>query len=145
MAKALKVWVRLIALAVVAALHPPYPVHAHSPGPAKESKEKPRKDRQKAFAVVAGTVFRDPGFAFPGVAIVLEPAPEGKTSLKVKKMEAVSDSRGEFAFRVPAVAMRYNLIFQAAGYGIEKRTVTIAGEERQDVYVTLHAAKEGAR
>lgn len=113
--------------------------------PPQESKEKPKKDRQKAFAVVAGTVFRDPGFAFPGVVILLEPAPEGKASFKVKKMEAVSDSRGEFAFRVPAAAMRYNLTFQATGHHTEKRTVTISGEERQDIYVTLQAVKEGAR
>lgn len=112
----------------------------------QKPKEKPAKDKsKKSFAVIAGTVFRDPGFAFPGVAILLEPAPEGKTSVKVKKMDAVTDSRGEFAFRVPAAAMRYNLTIQATGHTTEKRSVTIAGEERQEVFVTLQAAKEGAR
>lgn len=112
----------------------------------KDKPQKPPKDKdKKAHALIAGTVFRDPGFAFPGVAVLLEPAPEGKTSPKVKKMDLVSDSRGEFAFRVPPVAMRYNLTFQAVGHATEKRTVTISGEERQDLYVTLQAAKEGAR
>lgn len=111
--------------------------------PQKTPKDKSR-DR-KAHALIAGTIFRDPGFAFPGVAVLLEPVPGEKTSAKLKKMDFVSDSRGEFAFRVPPVPMRYNLTFQANGHTTEKRTVTISGEERQDIYVTLQAVKEGAR
>jgi hypothetical protein len=94
-------------------------------------------------ALLAGTVFRDPGFSFPGVQVFLEPAPEGKPSVKVKKMKAISDSRGEFAFRVPAVAMRYTLRFQAEGFQPETKEVTVSGPERQDIHVTLKAAKGG--
>ncbi|MCS7023536.1 MAG: carboxypeptidase-like regulatory domain-containing protein [Bryobacteraceae bacterium] len=109
-----------------------------------EKTAKPAK-KGNSYAIIAGTVFRDPGFAFPGVAVRLEPAPEGKTSVKVKKMETVSDGRGEFVFRVPPAPMRYQLVFQAPGHVVEKRTVMIAGEERQDIYVTLQPAKEGSR
>jgi len=110
------------------------------------------RDKQKLaktpppIAVVAGTVFRDPGFAFPGARIRLEPAPEPATShnvrgkVKVKKMEAVSDQRGEFAFRVPPVPMRYNLNITAAGHLPDQREVIVAGEGRQDVFVTLKPA-----
>jgi hypothetical protein len=100
---------------------------------AKERKKKPS-------ATIAGTVFRDPGFALRGAEVILEPAPEAPTSVKVKKMRLVSDARGEFAFYVPAEPLRYQLTVKAAGLAPEQRYVTIAGEERQDVYVTLKPA-----
>lgn len=105
--------------------------------------------KKQAVAVIAGTVFRDPGFSFPAVLVQLEPKPDPATSstqkrsAKVKKMKAVSDSRGEFGFRVPATPMRYTLTFEATGHRPETREVTISGEERQDIYVTLKPAKEG--
>ncbi|MCZ2150101.1 MAG: carboxypeptidase-like regulatory domain-containing protein [Bryobacterales bacterium] len=104
--------------------------------------KKPEKGRS-GYATIAGTVFRDPGFAFPGVSIVLQPDAEAGTSVKVKKMKAVSDNRGEFAFHVPAAPMRYKLSASAQGYVSDERLVTISGEERQDVYFTLKAGKEG--
>ncbi|HUQ93483.1 MAG TPA: carboxypeptidase regulatory-like domain-containing protein [Bryobacteraceae bacterium] len=98
--------------------------------------EKPPKTKP-AQATVAGTVFREPGFALAGANIVLQPDPGRNTSHKVKKMNAVSDVRGEFGFRVPATPMSYTLTIQAAGYLEESRSVSLAGEERQDVFVTL--------
>lgn len=98
----------------------------------------------RPHALISGTVFRDPGFSLPGAEIELEPDPKGKTSVKVKKMKAVSDSRGEFAFRVPPEPMSYTLSFRARGFQPEQRSVTISGEERQEVYVTLKA-REGSQ
>jgi len=98
-----------------------------------------------AVALISGSVFREPGFSLPGAEIELEPDPEGKASNKVKKMKAVSDRRGEFNFRVPPVPMRYRVLVRAEGYVPETRQVTISGEERQDVFVTLKAAKEASK
>lgn len=98
-------------------------------------------------AVIAGTVFREPGFALAGAEIDLqpEPGPEASNKRKIKPMKVHSDSRGEFSFRVPAVAMRYTVRVRATGYLEEKKAVTIQGEERQDVFVTLKASKESAQ
>ncbi|MBL8176178.1 MAG: carboxypeptidase regulatory-like domain-containing protein [Bryobacterales bacterium] len=93
--------------------------------------------------MLAGTVFRDPGFAFAGVQVALEPSSDGKTSVKVKKMKATTDGRGEFSFRVPAVALRYTLRFQAEGFQPETKEIAVSGPERQDIYVTLKPAKGG--
>jgi hypothetical protein len=98
--------------------------------------------KKESVAIISVSVFRDPGFSLPGAEIDLQPDPEVKTSIKVKKMKAVSDRRGELNFRVPAAAMRYTLTFRAKGYQSETRQVTIAGEERQDVFVTMKAARE---
>lgn len=105
-------------------------------------------------AAIVVTVFRDPGFAFPGVEVILEPKgppPASSTEtagakkpkpVKVKKMKGISDSRGELGFRVPAAPMRYTLSIQASGHRLETRDVTVMGEERQDVFVTLVPEKE---
>jgi Carboxypeptidase regulatory-like domain len=109
--------------------------------------QKGREKPKPATATIVGTVFREPGFALSGAEIILQPDPEPNASnkVKVKKMKAVSDNRGEFSFRVPAVALRYTLKFKAAGYQPETKQVSISGEERQDVYVTLQSSKEGSR
>jgi len=131
---------RWLAVAIVCA--------AASVSYAEESKKK-----QKPFAVVAGTVFRDPGFALPGAEVTLEPvapppiegnpsAPASSKKVKVKRMTAVSDRRGEFAFRVPAEPMRYHVSVRAAGLKPDRKEVTIQGEERQDVFFKLEAAAQ---
>jgi hypothetical protein len=105
-----------------------------------------KRKNEPESALLVGTVFRDPGFAFGGVQVLLEPSPDGKTSskVKVKKMKAVSDTRGEFSFRVPSAPMRYTLKFQAEGFASETKEVTVSGPERQDIYVTLRPAKGGS-
>src|SRR5438128_2415786 len=57
-----------------------------------------KKGKQEpAHAVLAGTVFRDPGFAQPGATVVV-----ARKETPDKKLDtAVSDARGEFAFHVP--------------------------------------------
>src|SRR5579863_1526698 len=54
-------------------------------------------------AVIAGTVFRDPGFAQPGASVVL-----ALKSAPAKKLRhQISSPRGEFTFRIPAGPNRY--------------------------------------
>lgn len=61
-------------------------------------------------------------------------------------MKTLTDRRGEFSFEVPATPARYTVSFKADGYQAEKKSVSIQGEERQDVFVTLKAVpKEGVQ
>jgi hypothetical protein len=100
--------------------------------------EKPKRSKSSGvWAVVAGTVFRDPGFALPGAKIVLEPDENKPKDVKVKRQESVSNSRGEFAFKVPPVPLRYTVNVTAGGYQGEKKQVEIQGEQRVDVYFQL--------
>lgn len=101
-----------------------------------------KKEKVQSYGLIMGTVFREPGFALPGAALILEPEPEPGASVRVKKMKAVSDARGEFVFRVPAAAMRYRLVVSAPGYESQSRTVVQSGEESQDVFFTLRPTKE---
>jgi hypothetical protein len=116
--------------------------------PGEPASAKDKKKAPPAVAIVAGTVFRPPGFSLAGAEVTLEPAekpPEAKTPVKVKTQKALSDARGEFAFRVPAMALRYNLSVKAAGFAPARKEVAVAGEERLDVFVTLEPAPESRR
>jgi len=80
-----------------------------------------------AYAVVAGTVFRNSGLAFSGVEVELLPANPSK---KNKRQTSLTNNRGEFAFRVPAAEMEYTLGVKPGGYRPELKRVKIVGDER---------------
>ena len=87
----------------------------------------------EAFAVVAGTVFRDPGFAVPGakISVVLRGDPNAR------KLQAVSNARGEFAIRVPANPGTYLVSASFKGFRQVEKEAVIGGEGRVDVTLTL--------
>ena len=97
-------------------------------------------DSEGAEAVIVGTVFRDPGFALPQAEVTLAPDPHGApapTPKKIKKLRTFTSPRGEFVFHVPAVPMRYKLSAAANGYKAAEKAVTVQGEGRTDVTLTL--------
>jgi Carboxypeptidase regulatory-like domain len=100
-------------------------------------------DKKKAgaepYVLLAGTVFQETGFALPNAEVVVtqDAAPETKHS-KAKKMQAVSDSRGEFALRLPAGNAHYVIKVSAKGFRDEEKPVTVQGEDRLDVTFQLH-------
>jgi hypothetical protein len=96
-----------------------------------------KKQKSISYAVVAGTVFRDPGFALPGaeVTLICNVAPEGVKSVKPQKM--LSDARGEFGFRVPPGKASYKLAVKAQGFSSGEKQVEVAADERVDTYFSL--------
>ena len=98
-----------------------------------------KKDKQQPFALVAGTVFRDTGFALRGAEVSLIATPEGSSKIKVKPQKLVSDARGEFVFKVPAAPMRYTLSVKAQGFREQSKPASITGDERVDVFFHLEA------
>ncbi len=101
------------------------------------------KDRKaQPHALIAGTVFRESGLSLPGAEITLTVVEESGPGRKARPMEARSDARGEFAFRVPPTPARYRLSVKAHGYLPEEKTVSISGEERVDVFFRLRRASK---
>jgi hypothetical protein len=94
---------------------------------------------ERPHAVVAGTVFRDPGFALPGAVVALraEPPDGEKLPKEFKPQKTVSDGRGEFAFHVPPLPMRYVVSVSAKGFRPDHKSAEIRGEERVDVTFQL--------
>jgi hypothetical protein len=94
------------------------------------------------YALIAGTVFREDGLSLRGARVVLEPQGEASRRQRLKKQEALSDARGEFAFRVPPVPSEYLLTATAPGYQSQERKVQVQGEERIDVFFRLARASK---
>lgn len=87
-------------------------------------------------AVVAGTVFRENGFSLPGATVTLVVKDANK---KAKKLQSVSDSRGEFAFRVPPGAATYVVRASTKGFQAVEKEASVSGEERVEVTLMLPA------
>lgn len=97
-----------------------------------------KKSSPESYSLIAGTVFSANGYALPDADVVLTPDPQPDSApLKVKKLQAVADSRGEFAFRVPPGAMHYILSASAKGYRAAQKPVVLQGEDRVDVTFQL--------
>jgi hypothetical protein len=101
------------------------------------AKDKPKPP--EAYAVIAGTVFRENGASFPGIEVSLEPGPQVP---KLKKQKTASSLRGEFTFRVPAREGSYTLVVKAPGYRMERKSVSISGDERVSVSILLEPEKK---
>src|ERR1700688_95663 len=97
-----------------------------------------KKTEPESYALVSGTVFRDPGFALPNAIVTLTPAPSQTAStVKIKKLQTVCNSRGEFVFRIPSVSMHYTVRATAKGYRDEEKPIEVEGEARVDVTFSL--------
>lgn len=89
-------------------------------------------------SIVAGTVFRDPGFALANAEVTLsvKTAPVGVKAPKVQK--TTSNFRGEYSFRVPAGRSEYVVSVKAPGLLPEEKPAVLGGEpERLEIYLTL--------
>ena len=84
-------------------------------------------------AVIAGTVFRDPGFAQPGASVVL-----ALKSAPAKKLQhQISSPRGEFTFRVPAGPNSYVVTATLKGFQTARQEIEIQGEEQINATLLL--------
>ena len=93
----------------------------------------------ESYALVSGTGFRDPGFALPNATVTLTPNPSpGSSPMKIKKQQGVTNSRGEFVFRVSTTGMRYTVRAAAKGYREDEKSVDVEGETRLEVTLSLH-------
>jgi hypothetical protein len=118
---------RALALLVLAAAMVPISSGQQASG------KKPSK-KEAAHAVIAGTVFRDPGFAQPGAAVTLSLKDDPKEK---RLQEAVSDNRGEFVFRVLPVQATYVVHATLKGYRPVRQEIEISGEEQVNTTLLL--------
>lgn len=98
---------------------------------------KPQVKNDARHAVVAGTVFRENGFSLPGAAVTLEIQDAPQAPKKMKKIQSVSDARGEFAFRVPPGAATYIVRGSMKGFKSVESKASVSGEERVEVTLLL--------
>ncbi|HYI95807.1 MAG TPA: hypothetical protein VEX68_19860 [Bryobacteraceae bacterium] len=99
----------------------------------------PKKEKPEtaAYALLAGTVYRPPGFALSGVKVFIEPEQSESNGVKLKKSQVVTDSRGEWVMRVPPVPAKWRINVKVNGYRPEERSVSVQGEQRVDSSIVL--------
>jgi hypothetical protein len=98
------------------------------------------KPSQGSYAVIAGTVFQESGHALAGAAITVGEKPEDGSVPRRKALKGTSDGRGEFAFRVPSIPVRYTVTIEASGYLAQDKEVVVSGEQRLDLYFQMERA-----
>ena len=88
-------------------------------------------------AILAGSVFRPPGFALPRASVTVKGLDKGKK----KEWKIATDSRGEFVVRVPPGPAEYNVVVTAGGYRTYEKIVNVGADERIDLSVILEPEK----
>ena len=106
---------------------------AAPPAPAQDSssKEKPSKKKYSHASdfLIRGTVFNERALSFPDVELRLR-----KEGEKKYKWETYTNSRGEFAVRVPE-GSNYEVLVHVKGFTDQTRTVEAKGGGKEETVV----------
>ncbi|HMG34388.1 MAG TPA: carboxypeptidase-like regulatory domain-containing protein [Blastocatellia bacterium] len=102
---------------------------------------------RKKTSLIRGAVFDAGGRALAGVKLKLvrvATAEEEQEHRKPKSlsMDYISNSRGEFAFRLPAQRARYKVTVTANGYKTDSRTVDVNEDESVPLAFSLEPVKK---
>jgi hypothetical protein len=116
---------------------PPAPPASASPSPAAPASQSGKKKHNHANDfLIRGTVFNDKALSAPGVQLRIRRAGDKKY-----RWESFTNSRGEFAVRVPQ-GSEYEMVVQAKGFAAQTRTVNAknGGNEENVVFRMQPAA-----
>ena len=110
------------------------PAPASSSTPAQDSASKTDQPEKQKYShtddfLIRGTVFNEKALSFPGVELRFRQ--EGK---KKYKWEAYTNSRGEFAVRVPQ-GSNYEILVHAKGFADQTRTIEAKGGGNDETVV----------
>jgi carboxypeptidase family protein len=98
-----------------------------------------KKKSNDPDTVIAGTVFRDPGYALPEATVTLVRRDDPKHK---KLAEMTTSFRGEFVIHVPATPSVYVVKASAKGFRPEEKEASITGLDRVDLMFTLEPEKK---
>lgn len=141
-------WMRKLCAAVLflglgiplaARQEPPAPPAAN---PAQDSASKPDQPAKKKYShandfLIRGTVFNDKALSFSGVELRFR-----REGQKKYKWETYTNSRGEFAQRVPQ-GSNYEILVHMKGFADQMRTVNATGGGNQENVVFRMQPIEG--
>lgn len=106
---------------------------AVSAGPARDSSSKEKPDKKKYSHLndflIRGTVFNERALSFPDVELRLR-----KEGEKKYKWETYTNSRGEFAVRVPQ-GSNYEILVHVKGFADQTKTVEAKGGGNEETVV----------
>ncbi len=131
------------------AQQPPPPVPAATPTPSATSEQPsspppstPSKSKPIPIFLIVGTVYSEKALSFPGVKVRIRRAGEKKF-----RWETYTNSRGEFAVRVPP-GYEYEVVIHTKNYQDQSQSVDSKTEVQQRLSIKLEPrgqAKTGAK
>jgi uncharacterized GH25 family protein len=107
-----------------------------------------RLDKQKKrTSLLRGTVFSAEGMTLPSVRVTLMRIATAEEEKGQKKPRSLSlsyttNSRGEFAFRLPSERARYRVTATVEGYKVESKTIDVAEDESVPLAFNLEKVKK---
>jgi hypothetical protein len=135
-------WITILCLGVLAASFIPAFALAQEPAPPPRSSvpnsqpptATPSKPGKKRYShgndfLIRGTVFTDKALSFPGVQLRIRRAGEKKF-----RWESYTNSRGEFAVRVPQ-GSAYEMVVHARGFAEQTRAIDAKGSGNEESMV----------
>jgi Carboxypeptidase regulatory-like domain len=96
-----------------------------------------RGQEKKPASVIAGTVFREPGFALPGAVVTLEQVELAAKGKRNKPQKVACDAHGEFAFRLPPSGTKFKLTAVAKGFASQTKETAAVPGVRVDTFFEL--------
>jgi Carboxypeptidase regulatory-like domain len=119
----------------------PPPSATSAPAPAAiPSKPGKQKYSHVNDYLIRGTVFNEKALSFPGVQLRIRLAGEKKF-----RWESYTDSRGEFAVRVPQGSM-YEMVVRAKGFEEQTRTIDAKnGGDGDNIVFRMQPAEGGKK
>jgi hypothetical protein len=113
-------------------------VPASQPQSSSSSKSGKQKYSHANDFLIRGTVFTEKALSFPGVQLRIRRSGEKKF-----RWEDRSNSRGEFAIRVPQ-GTQYEMVVHAKGFADQARTIDARnGSGENNVVFRMESAKRG--
>ena len=96
---------------------PPPAAESSMPPPAAAPKPQPKKYSHKNDFLIRGTIFNDKALSFPDVELRVR-----RTGEKRFRWQSFSNSRGEFAMRVPQ-GSEYEMVVRVKGFKEQTRVI----------------------
>lgn len=139
-------WSVLVAAAVsfealaacsIAAQEPP-PASSRNASSSSNAKAGKQKYSHANDFLIMGTVFNEKGYAFPGVALRIRKASEKKF-----RWDSTTNSRGDFAVRVPQ-GTEYEMVVHAKGFADQTREMDAkSGVSEARLVFRMEPVKDG--
>jgi hypothetical protein len=135
------VFVAAPAITFFAAQEPTLPVSAARPEESTTKSDKPGKKKYSHANdfLIRGTVFDEKALSFPGVELRFRVAGQKKY-----KWETVTNSRGEFAVRVPQ-GSNYEILVHVKGFADQSRAIDAKSGGNEETVVFRMATMTGGK
>lgn len=108
-------------------------------------RESIKLEPERAHSIIRGAVFDAKGFSLPGVKVVIESLSGDSQNVTGKVGEYVTNTAGEFAFRLPGITAVYRLTASMKGYQSRIQEVDVQKNEARNIAFTLEKLPTGEK